>query len=100
MCKILVTGGLGQLGREIHSIVKDSDSYVFTDITDNEFIVNFQNTLIDVYDYNNILFEMYSNPNSEFYNQKRFNENFNSIGIFIKLNAFNIFLSADLTCSS
>lgn len=38
MCKILVTGGLGQLGREIHSIVKDSDRYVFTDITDNEFV--------------------------------------------------------------
>ena len=43
---------------------------------------------------------MYSNPDSNYYNQKRFNENFNSIGIFIKLNDFNIFLGADLTCSS
>ena len=70
------------------------------DITDNEFIVNFQNILIDVYDYNNILFEMYSNRNSEFYNQKRFNENFNCAGLFIRENNHNIFLGADVTCSS
>ena len=38
MGKILITGGLGQLGREIHSIVGDSDSYIFTDITDNEHV--------------------------------------------------------------
>jgi beta-lactamase superfamily II metal-dependent hydrolase len=32
--------------------------------------------------------------------QKRFNENFNSIAVFIKHNNYNIFLGGDVTCSS
>lgn len=69
------------------------------DIKEDEFVINFENTLLDVYNYNNLLYELYSNPESEFYNQKRFNENFNCAGIFIKELDHNIFLGGDVTCS-
>ena len=48
---------------------------------------------------NNIPLELYTNPDSEFYGQRRFSENFNSIGIFININNNYIFLGGDVTCS-
>lgn len=62
--------------------------------------INFQDNILEVYDINNRLYEMYSNPTSEFYLQKKFNENFNCAGIFLKVNQHNIFLGADVTCST
>lgn len=62
--------------------------------------IHFQNVEIELYDVNNRLFEIYNNPNSEFYQQKRFNENFNSLGAFININNKNRFLGADVTCSN
>lgn len=55
---------------------------------------------IELYDCKNRLYDLYSNPNSPTYGEKRFNENFNSIAVFIKHNGYNIFLGADATCSS
>ncbi len=60
----------------------------------------FDNHLIELYDCQNMLYELYQNHNSSYYNQRLFSENFNSIGIFIKVNNFNIFLGADVTCSN
>lgn len=60
----------------------------------------FNDITLELYDANNLLYELYSDPNSEFYNQKRFNENFNSIGIFINYLNHSIFLGGDATCSS
>ena len=62
--------------------------------------INFENIIIEAYDINNRLYDLYSNPNSEFYNQKKFNENFNCAALFIKINNNNIFLGADVTCSN
>lgn len=73
---------------------------VFIDeLGSEELDLDFAGITLELYDIKNRLYELYSNPDSEFYMQKRFNENFNSIGIFIKHNGFNIFLGADLTCS-
>jgi len=61
--------------------------------------VKFNDIDLELYDSKNTLYELYSNPNSLYYNQKKFNENFNSIAVFIKINDYNIFLGADMTCS-
>lgn len=37
---------------------------------------------------------------SIYYKQKKFNENFNCLGVFIREKGHNIFLGADVTCSS
>lgn len=62
--------------------------------------LDFHGVVLELYDIKNRLYELYSDVNSAFYMQKKFNENFNSIGIFIKEKGFNIFLGADLTCST
>ena len=67
---------------------------------DNEFTINFEDSILDIYDYHNRLYELYSNPDGEFYMQKRFNENFNCSGIFIKEKEHNIYLGGDVTCST
>ena len=82
---------------------KNNTEVIFLDdniYNNNSTSIDFYNILIDIYDTNNLLYELYSNPNSNFYNQKRFNENFNSMGIFMKINDFNIFLGGDVTCSA
>lgn len=77
----------------------NTDIIYMDDIKDKEFIINFEGILFDVFNYNNLLYELYSDKNSEFYNQKRFNENFNSAGLFTKINNFSIFFGGDITCS-
>lgn len=72
----------------------------FDEYNENMVTIDFMNIPLELYDANNLLYELYSNPESEFYNQKRFNENFNSIGVFIKVNDNNIFLGGDATCSN
>ena len=70
------------------------------EITTDSLEINFENIIIDIYDIKNTLYEMYSNPNSVYYQQKKFNENFNCVGAFIKHHNTNIFLGADVTCSA
>ncbi len=70
------------------------------DIKTNEFIIDFEGILFDVFNYNNLLYELYSDENSDYYNQKRFNENFNSCGLFTRINNHSIFFGGDITCSS
>lgn len=80
--------------------INNTEVIFIDDVKSEELIINFENTFLDVFNYNNLLFELYSNPSSKFYNQKRFNENFNCAGIFIKELNHNIFLGGDVTCSS
>lgn len=65
----------------------------------NEVTINFNGLQLDLYDVNNRLYELYSNKESEYYQKKQFNENFNCLGVFVKVNDNNIFLGADVTCS-
>lgn len=87
---------------EILNIAKERNTeIIFIDDFNEDYIdVSFNNINLELYECKNRIYEMYSNPKSEFYNEKRFNENFNSIGVFIKVNGYNIFLGGDLTCSS
>ena len=74
---------------------------VFVDDLDiNVYEVLFENTTLELYDADNRLYKLYSDVDGKFYNQKLFNENFNSMGIFIKEKEKNIFLGGDVTCSS
>lgn len=66
----------------------------------DNYIINFHDIDLELYDCNNRLYELYNNPNSLTYKEKRFSENFNSIGVFIKVNDYNIFLGGDVTCSN
>lgn len=87
---------------DILNIAKSKNTeIIFIDEFDKEDIsIDFDGLDIELYDCKNRLYNAYSDPNNEFYNQKRFNENFNSIGVFIKVNDYNIFLGADVTCSA
>lgn len=69
------------------------------ELNSNETIIYLNNIPLELYDIKNKLFELYTNPDSEFYGQRRFSENFNSIGIFININNNYIFLGGDVTCS-
>ena len=66
---------------------------------ENVYTITFEGTQLDLYDADNLLYKLYSDPTSEFYNEKKFNENFNSMGVFIKEKGKNIFLGGDITCS-
>ena len=73
---------------------------VFVDeLDENVYTIKFEGTQLDLYDADNLLYKLYFDPTSEFYNQKKFNENFNSMGVFIKEKGKNIFLGGDITCS-
>lgn len=79
---------------------KNTEIIFIDELGSDNIQINFQNHILDLFNVSNLLNDLYSNPNSNFYQQKRFNENFNCLGAFIKVNNFNIFLGADVTCSS
>lgn len=62
--------------------------------------VDFMGITLDLFNACNLLNDLYTDETSEFYQVKRFNENFNCFGIFIKVNGFNVFLGGDVTCSA
>ena len=80
--------------------VKNVDVIYIDDFNKYNYDFDFFGIDIELYDCKNRLYELYSNPDSPNYGEKRFNENFNSIAVFIKVNDYNIFLGADVTCSS
>lgn len=85
----------------LESCENNNTEIIFIDELNKDILeINFENSYLELYDINNRLYELYSNPNSEFYHQKKFNENFNSIGVFINEKNHPIFLGADLTCST
>lgn len=81
------------------SLEKDTEVVFIDEIGSNNIEINFEEITLDLYDVNNRLYELYNNKESEYYQKKQFNENFNCLGVFIKVNDFNIFLGADVTCS-
>lgn len=90
--------------RKYNEILDSAKEYntevIFIDeAKDNYYEINFQGNILELYDTDNKLYKLYSDPNSEYYNQKRFSENFNSIAIFIKVNNNTVFLGGDATCS-
>lgn len=68
------------------------------DFNSDIYTINFNNINIELYKIQNDLYNIYTNKNSKYYNQKVFNENHNSIGVFFKVNDFNIFMGSDLIC--
>ena len=84
----------------LESAKENNTEIIFIDeAKDNYYEIDFQGNILELYDTDNKLYKLYSDPNSEYYNQKRFSENFNSIAIFIKVNNNTIFLGGDATCS-
>ena len=79
---------------------KNNTEIIYIDeFNKNVLDIDFNGVNLECYDCNNRLYELYSNPNSPFYNQKKFNENYNSLGVFIKHNNYNIFLGGDASCT-
>lgn len=62
------------------------------------YTINFQNINIELYNARNVLYDIYTDKESKYYKQRVFNENHNSIGVFFRVNDFNVFLGSDLTC--
>lgn len=84
----------------IEAAKKHSTKIIYLDdLTTNTYTITLNNIALELYDTKNRLLTIYNNPDSEFYHKNYFSENFNSIGIFIKVNNFNIFLGSDVTCS-
>lgn len=61
--------------------------------------IDFNGIELELYDLENRLAKLYYNPSSEFFLESRFSQNFNSLGVFIRVNNKNIFLGADVTDS-
>lgn len=79
----------------------ESTNVIFIDeLGVDEFKINFNETILETYDIKNRLNDIYNNKESVYYKQKKFNENFNCLGIFIQEKGHNIFLGADVTCSN
>lgn len=79
----------------------ESTNVIFIDeLGVDEFNIDFHDTMLETYDIKNRLNDIYNNKESVYYKQKKFNENFNCLGIFIQEKSHNIFLGADVTCSN
>ena len=90
--------------KQYHKIIeacnKRNVEIIYLDeIKSDTLTINFENIDIELYDIKNTIYEIYNDSSSPYYNQKRFSENYNSIGVFIKINNNTIFLGGDVTCS-
>jgi len=79
---------------------KNTEIIFIDELNSDNIQISFDEHTLDLFNVSNLLNDLYSNPESNFYHQMRFNENFNCLGTFIKVNDFNIFLGGDVTCSS
>jgi len=88
--------------KEIIDVCKDRNvEIVFLDkLGVKNFEIPFTDASLQCFDVHNRLFETYNDQSHEFYQTKRFNENFNSIGVFLEYNSKHIFLGADVTNSN
>ena len=86
--------------KKILKSAKDNNTnIVFIDEQNTDiFTIDFKGINIELYRVKNELYNIYTNKESKYYNKKVFNENHNSIGIFFKVNDFNIFMGSDLIC--
>lgn len=83
----------------INAALKNSEVVYLNDDGSNYLSIPFENVTLELYDVVNHIDKLYNDPNQEFYHQNRFNENFNSIAIFVKHNGYNIYLGSDVTNS-
>ncbi len=81
------------------AIANNTEIIFLDEIGTYDTTIDFQGIELELYDIENRLAKIFYNPNSEFFLQSRFSQNFNSLGVFIHLNGKNIFLGADATCS-
>lgn len=83
----------------LKSAEKNNTKVVFINEQEQDiYSINFQNIDIELYSIRNVLYDIYTDKESKYYKQRVFNENHNSIGVFFKVNDFNVFLGADLIC--
>ena len=60
--------------------------------------INFNGYILKIYKNNNLIKEIYEDKNySDTYHKIRYNENLNSIAVFMKINGVNILLGGDIT---
>lgn len=87
---------------EIISSAKSNNvEIIFVDDTNKDpYIIDFNGINLELYETNNNLYYLYSDINSPYYGQKPFNENFDSMIVFININNHPIFLGGDLPCSN
>ena len=83
----------------LKSAKEKNTNVIFINEHDNDiYNINFQDIDIELYSVRNVLYDIYTDKESKYYKQRVFNENHNSIGVFFKVNDFNVFLGADLIC--
>ena len=82
----------------IIKIAKEKTKLIIVDENLNE--INFRGINIDIYCNKLIVKEMYENPSSPYYQERKFNDNYNSITLFIKINNHTIYLGGDATDSN
>lgn len=94
-----INNELNNFKKIIETAVKNQTEIVFIDDLDSDICnIDFNGTNIELYRIENQLYNIYNNINSKYYKQNVFNENQSCIGVFFKVNNFNIFLGADLIC--
>lgn len=69
------------------------------DLNNYEYTIDFYGQDIELYDLKNRLWLTYNDPRSPYYHEYHFNQNYNSIGIFLKINDLNVFLGGDLSAA-
>lgn len=80
---------------------KHNTNVIFVDELNKDILeIDFQGVTLELYDIKNTLYEMYNDKTSEYYQIKKFNDNFNSLGVFIRVNNKSIYLGADVTNST
>ena len=85
----------------INACINNNTEIIYIDeMAKSELDIPFNGYTLELYDILNTLNNIYNDKNSIYYQKKAFNENYNSIGIFIKANRYHIFLAGDSTCSS
>lgn len=78
---------------------KNTQIIYLDELNADSYIINFVDVKLEVVDLKNRLLETYNDQKSEFYQIKRFSENFNSVAIYINYLNHPLFLGADMTDS-
>ena len=79
---------------------KETEIIFLDDLNKGDTTIHFNGVILELVDLKNRLYDTYNNKESEYYQSKRFSENFNSLAIFINHLNHPIFLGADMTDST
>ena len=87
----------------IEAANKNNVEMIFLDdikyANDDNYIINFNNNILELYNLRNMIKEVFDDKNSPYYQKYMFSENNNSIIIYANINSHKIFLGSDLTDS-